>query len=47
VSDLLQIADLLEPFLPDTSTKIKHVFETGLVRQLKTTLFPKLETPAA
>lgn len=44
-SDLLQIADLLEPFLPGTAAKIKSVFETGLVRPLETTLFPKHDTP--
>ncbi|HSX30522.1 MAG TPA: methionine--tRNA ligase [Candidatus Saccharimonadales bacterium] len=44
VSDLLEIADLLEPFLPSTSVKIKAIFETGIVRAPKTTLFPKLET---
>lgn len=44
-SDLLQIADLLEPFLPSTAAKIKSVFETGLVRPLETTLFPKHDTP--
>ncbi|TAH34821.1 methionine--tRNA ligase [Candidatus Saccharibacteria bacterium] len=41
VSDLLQIADLLEPFLPGTAAKIKTVFETGLVRPIEGTLFPK------
>jgi len=46
-SDLLQIADLLEPFLPSTAKKIKGVFESGIVRPLKTTLFPKLETKDA
>lgn len=44
VSDLLEIADLLEPFLPTASAKIKRVFETSLVHPLKTTLFPKFET---
>lgn len=47
VSDLLQIADLLEPFLPDTTTRIRHVFSSGIVRPLKTTLFPKFDTPVA
>ena len=46
VGDLIEIADLLEPFLPSTSTKIHHIFDTGIVRPLKTTLFPKFETPA-
>lgn len=45
VSDLLQIAGLLTPFLPATSAKIKDVFESGIVRPTKETLFPKLETP--
>lgn len=46
-SDLLEIAELLEPFLPVTSAKIKSVFESGIVKPLETTLFPKLESPAA
>ncbi len=40
-SSLLEIADLLEPFLPDTSTKIKHTFSEGIVRPTKGTLFPR------
>lgn len=43
VSDILQIADMLEPFMPTTAVKIRGVFETGLVRPLETTLFPRLE----
>ncbi len=46
VSDLLQIADLIEPFMPETSGKIKAVFEEGMVRATATTLFPKLDEPA-
>jgi methionyl-tRNA synthetase len=45
VSDLLEIADLLEPFLPETAGKIQQVFSEGVVRPLGTTLFPKFETP--
>lgn len=44
VCDLLQIADLLEPFLPSTAEKIKATFENGLVEPLGATLFPKLDT---
>jgi methionyl-tRNA synthetase len=40
-SDLLQIADLLEPFLPDTAVKIRNVFKEGVVRPIEGTLFPK------
>ena len=47
VSDLLEIADLLEPFLPATSKKITGIFGSGIVKPLKHTLFPKLETDAA
>ena len=43
---LLEIADLLVPFLPDTAAKIKAVFETGVVKPIAGTLFPKTETPA-
>ncbi len=46
VSDLLEIADLLEPFLPDTAAKIQTIFSEGIIRPLGTTLFPKLETLA-
>ena len=44
---LLEIADLLTPFLPDTAAKIKHVFESGTVKMIEGTLFPKAEKPAA
>lgn len=43
VSCLLEIAGLLEPFLPDTATKIKAIFSEGIVRPIKGTLFPRLE----
>lgn len=43
VSDLIQIADLLEPFLPETAGRIKHVFEDGVIRPIKETLFPRLD----
>lgn len=38
---LMEIADLLEPLLPDTSRKIKHVFADGVVRPIEGTLFPR------
>lgn len=40
---LLEIAELLTPFLPDTAQKIKNILETGIVKPLDTTLFPKHE----
>lgn len=43
-SCLLEIADLLEPFMPETAHKIQFVFKEGVVRPLGTTLFPKTET---
>lgn len=46
-SNLIQIADLLEPFMPETASKIKHVFEEGVIRPIKGTLFPKLDKPAS
>jgi len=45
-SSLLNIAQLLEPFLPETAAKIKTTFGSGAVKPLKTTLFPKHETAA-
>jgi len=43
-SDLLQIADMLEPFMPDTAVKIRNVFKEGVVRPIEGTLFPKTDT---
>ena len=43
-SCLLQIADLLDPFMPKTAAKIKHTFEEGVIRPIEGTLFPKHET---
>lgn len=43
VASLLQIADMLEPFMPETAVKIRHVFESGVIRPIEGTLFPKAE----
>lgn len=43
VGCLLEIAELLEPFMPDVAVKIRNVFEQGVVRPMPTTLFPKEE----
>jgi len=45
VSNLLEIAELLTPFLPDTAAKIQAVFKDGIVRPFEGTLFPRLEAP--
>lgn len=42
-SCLLEIADLLEPFLPSTTVKIRNIFAKGVVQIPKATLFPKYE----
>lgn len=47
VSCLLEIAELLEPFIPETAAKIRHIFEDGIVRQIEGTLFPKTEKQEA
>ncbi len=44
-SCLLEIANMLSPFMPETAQKIRHVFEEGVIRKSETTLFPKKETP--
>lgn len=43
VSCLLEIAELLQPFLPETALRIRHVFEEGFVRPVEGTLFPRVE----
>lgn len=42
-SCLLEIAILLQPFLPETALKIRQVFEQGVIRPLDGTLFPRKE----
>ncbi len=44
VGSLLDIASLLEPFMPKTSVAIRHIFADGVVRPSETTLFPKHES---
>ena len=39
---LVQIADLLVPFLPGTAARIHDIFETGVVALPETVLFPKI-----
>lgn len=43
VSCLIQIADLLEPFMPQTTMKIRQIFQEGVVRPGQETLFPRKE----
>lgn len=43
VGCLMEIADLLEPFMPDTAAKIRSIFAEGILRPLTGTLFPKQE----
>lgn len=38
---LLEIADLLEPFLPDTAAKIQTIFKDGMVTMPEQSLFPR------
>lgn len=40
-SDLLEVAELLQPFLPDTSAKIKDIFASGVIKPSEGNLFPK------
>ena len=43
VSCLLEIASMLEPFMPDTAAKITYIFNEGVIQPLKGTLFPRSE----
>lgn len=45
-SCLLEIAELLAPFMPATAEKITAIFQEGLIRPTTGTLFPKHETTA-
>ncbi len=48
-SCLLEIAELLQPFMPETALKITQVFADGVVRPVEGTLFPRKDsspTPA-
>ncbi|HET9098265.1 MAG TPA: methionine--tRNA ligase [Candidatus Saccharimonadales bacterium] len=46
-SELLQIAELLVPFMPETAEKITAILKSGKVEAGKTTLFPKKDTQEA
>lgn len=43
-SSLLEIAELLEPFMPSTASRIKQIFSTGILQPLESSLFPKQDT---
>lgn len=42
VGSLIQIGDLLVPFLPSAATKIHETFETGVVKPLDGVMYPKI-----
>jgi methionyl-tRNA synthetase len=42
VGSILQIADLLVPFLPSAAGKIHDMFESGVVKPIDGVLFPKI-----
>jgi methionyl-tRNA synthetase len=46
-SCLVEIADLLEPFMPVTATTIRNTFSEGVIRPFEGTLFPKFDTKEA
>ena len=46
VGSLLELAILLEPFMPSTSQKITQTFGSGTLKPLPGPLFPKFETAA-
>lgn len=46
-SCLLEIAELVEPFMPDTAKKIKYIFGTGVIQQIEGTLFPRHDLASA
>lgn len=42
VGTIMQIASLMEPFLPDASERIKNVFESGVIQLPEGGIFPKI-----
>ncbi len=44
---LIEIAELLVPFLPDTSQAIKNIFNEGVLQRTENVLFPRIENPLA
>lgn len=46
VANLLEISELLAPFMPGTAAKIRSVFESGILKPLPGPLFPKEQKPA-
>lgn len=47
VSCLLEIAQMLEPFMPETAEKITHAFIEGVVRPIDGSLFPRKDQPVS
>lgn len=43
VASLLEIAELLKPFMPDTAQAIHNIFADGVLRKPATVLFPRIE----
>lgn len=46
VSCILEIAEMLQPFMPETAEKITYGFADGVVRPMETSLFPRKDPPA-
>lgn len=46
VGDILQVAELLQPFLPATAETISQIFKGGYVRNYSGVLFPRIEESA-
>lgn len=43
VSDMLQIAELLQPFLPSAAATIEKIFKGGYIKNYSGVLFPRIE----
>lgn len=47
VSSLLEIAQLLNPFMPAAAAKITEIFQSGILKEMPQPLFPKHQTEPA
>lgn len=41
---ILEIGELLAPFMPETAAKIKHIFSTGVIQKVDGSLFPRQDS---
>jgi hypothetical protein len=46
VGALLEVGELLQPFMPAASDRIQEIFGSGLLKEVPAPMFPKHNQPA-